>query len=123
MVARTEVQSLMRGLGARDVARLGIAIGCVAFLLALPLGRTIPSRAPWVPLAVGVLAIAAGIWAVSRGTRRLGWLAVAAGLLGIALGALATQASASNLHSVVSWNSLFTTMLIFAMSANIRNTS
>ena len=114
MVARTEVQSLMRGLGARDVARLGIAIGCVAFLLALPLGRTIPSRAPWVPLAVGVLAIAAGIWAVSRGTRRLGWLAVAAGLLGIALGALATQASSSNLHSVVSWNSLFTTMLIFA---------
>ena len=114
MVARTEVQSLMRGLGARDVARVGIVIGCVAFLLALPLGRTIPSRAPWAPLAVGVLAIAAGIWAVSRGTRRLGWLAVAAGLLGIALGALATQASATNLHSVVNWNSLFTTMLIFA---------
>ena len=114
MVARTEVQSLMRGLGARDVARVGIVIGCVAFLLALPLGRTIPSRAPWAPLAVGVLAIAAGIWAVSRGTRRLGWLAVAAGLLGIALGALATQASATNLHSVVNWNSLFTTMLIFS---------
>jgi general nucleoside transport system permease protein len=114
MVARTEVQALMRGVGPRDVARLGIALGCVAFLLALPLGGTIPSRAPWLPLAVGIVAAAAGLWAVSRGTRRLGWLAVASGVLGIALGTLATQAGAGNLHSVVNWRSLFTTMFVFA---------
>src|SRR5205807_465187 len=89
-------------------------LGCVAFLLALPLGQTVPTRAPWWPAVVGVLAIAAGIWAVSRGTRRLGWLAVAAGLLGIALGVLATRASSSNLHAVVDWSLLFTFMFVFA---------
>jgi ABC-type uncharacterized transport system permease subunit len=114
MAVRTEAQTLLRGIGPRDVARLGIVLGLIAFLLELPLGKTIPARAPWVPTAVGVLAIAGGIWAVSRGTRRLGWLAVGSGLLGIALGILATNASSNNLHAVVDWNSLFTTMFIFA---------
>ncbi len=114
MVARTEVQTLLRGFGPRDVARIGIVLGCIAFLLALPLGHTIPSRAPWWSVAVGIAAAGAGLWSATRGERRLGWLAVAAGLLGIALGTLATRASASNLHSVVDWRSLFTTMLIFA---------
>jgi len=58
--------------------------------------------------------MAAGIWAVSRGTRKLGWLAVAAGVVGIALGILATRASESNLHSVVDWSSLLAAMLVFA---------
>src|SRR5207248_9480675 len=112
MAARAEVQALRRGAGARDVARLGIVLGAIAFLLALPLGHTIPSRSPWPQLLVGIAAVAAGIWAVSRGIRRLGWLAVASGILGIALGILATQASSSNLHSVVDWRSLLTTMLL-----------
>ncbi len=114
MAVRTEAHALRRGVGPREVAQLGILLGCVAFLLALPLGRTIPTRAPWWPALVGVLAIGAGIWSVSRGIRRLGWLAVAAGLLGVALGILATNASSGNLHSVVNWTSLFTTMFVFA---------
>jgi simple sugar transport system permease protein len=114
MVARTEVQSLIRGITSRDVARVGILLGCVAFLLALPLGHTIPSRAPWWSVAVGICAVGAGLWAQARGTRKLGWLAVASGLLGMTLGTLATEASASNLHSVVNWDSLFSTMFIFA---------
>src|SRR5919201_1714239 len=84
--ARAEVAAFGRRAGPREVASLGILLGCVAFLLALPLGKTIPTREPLWPAIVGVLAVAAGIWAVTRGTRRLGWLAVAAGLVGIALG-------------------------------------
>jgi general nucleoside transport system permease protein len=112
VAARAE--TLQRGLGSRQVASVGIALGCVAFLLALPLGTTIPTRSPLWPTVVGVLAVAAGIWAVSRGTRRLGWLAVAAGVLGIALGVLATNASSSNLHTVVDWTLLFSFMFVFA---------
>ncbi len=114
MAARAEARAFARGVGPREVASFGIVLGCAAFLLALPLGKTILTRAPWWPAVVGVLAIAAGIWAVSRGTRRLGWLAVAAGLLGIALGVLATRASSSNLHTVVDWSLLFTFMFVFA---------
>jgi general nucleoside transport system permease protein len=112
VAARAE--TLQRGLGSRQVASVGIALGCVAFLLALPLGTTIPTRSPLWPTVVGVLGVAAGIWAVSRGTRRLGWLAVAAGALGIALGVLATNASSSNLHTVVDWTLLFSFMFVFA---------
>jgi general nucleoside transport system permease protein len=108
------VETLQRGAGPREVASFGIALGLVAFLLALPLGTTIPTRSPLWPTVVGVLAVAAGIWAVSRGTRRLGWLAVAAGILGIALGVLATQAGSSNLHTVVDWTLLFSFMFVFA---------
>ena len=114
MVARAETGALARGFGSREVASFGIALGCVAFLLALPLGKTIPTRSPLWPTVVGVLAVAAGIWAVSRGTRRLGWLAVASGILGIALGILATQASSANLHTVVDWTLLFSFMFVFA---------
>src|SRR5919201_736074 len=113
--ARAEVAAFGRRAGPREVASLGILLGCVAFLLALPLGKTIPTREPLWPAIVGVLAIAAGIWAVTRGTRRLGWLAVAAaGVLGIALGVLATHASSTNLHKVVDWTLLFSFMFFFA---------
>jgi general nucleoside transport system permease protein len=114
MAVRAETGALTRGFGSREVASFGIGLGCLAFLLALPLGNTIPTRSPLWPAVVGVLAVAAGIWAVSRGTRRLGWLAVAAGILGIALGVLATHAGSTNLHTVVDWTLLFSFMFVFA---------
>jgi simple sugar transport system permease protein len=111
MVARTDAQPRWRGIGPREVAALGIVAGCFAFFLALP---PISARAPWWPTVAGFLAIAAGIWAVSRGTRRVGWFAVAAGVLGIVFGVLATRASTGNLDQVVTWDSLFTGMFVFA---------
>jgi general nucleoside transport system permease protein len=111
MAARAEPRPLWRGIGVREVATLGIVLGCLAFLLALP---PITARAPWWPALAGVPAIAAGIWAVSRGAGRVGWFSVAAGILGIALGVLATQSSAGHLDSVVSWTPLFTAMFAFA---------
>jgi general nucleoside transport system permease protein len=114
MAVRAETLPRWRDNPARSVAVGGIVLGCLAFLLALPLGRHIPTREPWVPAAVGILAIAAGIWAVSRRAHRLGWLAVAAGVIGIGMGILATHAAAGNLHYVVSWTPLLSAMFIFA---------
>jgi general nucleoside transport system permease protein len=108
---RAEPRAVWRGLTPRETASLGIVLGCLAFLLALP---PITARAPWWPALVGIPAVGAGIWAVTSGVKRLGWLAVAAGILGTALGVLATNTSSSNLDYVVSWTPLFTAMLAFA---------
>src|SRR5206468_1377411 len=105
------VESLQRGSrvgGARQVAVVGIALGVVAFWLALP---PLHYRAVAVPIVVGVLAIAAGIAAVSRGERRAGWGAVAAGLLGIVGGVFATQATVPHLTAVITWSTLTAGML------------
>ncbi len=111
MAARAEAAPGRFGIGVREVAVVGILLGCLAFLLALP---PITARAPWWPALAGVPAIGAGIWSASRGARRLGWFAVAAGVLGIALGILATNASSGHLDYVVSWTPLFTAMFVFA---------
>ena len=74
----------------RHVAIGGIVVGLLAFWLTIP---PVNARNPWWPVLVGFFAIAAGIWAVSRGVRRAGWGAIAAGLVGIALVLLSTSAS------------------------------
>jgi general nucleoside transport system permease protein len=111
MVARTAVRPIWRGFTPREVGILGIFLGIFAFLLALP---PISSREPLWPTLVGLLAIAAGIWTLTRGVKRIGWFAISAGLLGAVLGVLATNTEASKLDSVVSWTPLFTQMLVFA---------
>jgi len=95
----------------RDVAVGGIVLGLLAFWLALP---PVNARDPWWPLLVGLLAIAAGIWSVSRGVRRAGWGAIAAGLIGIGMGILATRASEGNLTQVVVWSALLSSTLVWA---------
>jgi simple sugar transport system permease protein len=93
------------------VAISGIVLGALAFWLALP---PVSARAPWWPVLAGLLGVAAGIWAVSRGIRRAGWGAVAAGIIGVGLGILATRSSAGHLDRVVVWSALTTGMLIWA---------
>ena len=66
------------------------------------------------PLLVGLLAIACGIWAVTRGVRRMGWGAIAMGLIGIGLGVLATNSSNDHLTTVVSWGALIGSTLAWA---------
>jgi general nucleoside transport system permease protein len=110
MVARAETPR-WTGVSARQVAVGGIVLGCFAFLVALP---PITARAPWWPPLLGVLAIATGIWAVSRRAGRVGWFAVAAGILGIGLGIMATQAGSGHLDYVVTWAPLFSAMFVFA---------
>ena len=97
--------------GARGVGVLGIALGLLACWLALP---PFTVRTPIWPIAVAIPAIAAGIWAVTRGERRVGWGAVAAGALGIAGGLLATRSSLDNLEYVFSWSALAAATLRYA---------
>jgi ABC-type uncharacterized transport system permease subunit len=84
----------------RDPASTGyvaIGLGAFAAFLAIP---PIEARSPTWPIAIGVVAIALGIWTATRGRRRLGYGAAAAGLLGIGLGILATRSGTGNLGAV-----------------------
>ena len=99
-----------RACGAHAMGALGVVLGLRAFLLAIP---PFTARSPLWPVIVGVLAVAAGLWTVTRGRKRLGWWAVASGLLGIALGILATRSSTGNLDTVFRAD-LIASMLVFA---------
>jgi ABC-type uncharacterized transport system permease subunit len=95
----------------KAIGVFGILLGLLAFWLALP---PLATRSPVLPLLIGILAIAAGIYAVTRGAGRIGWGAVAAGVLGIALGLAATQSGETNLGLVVVWPALLGAMLRYA---------
>jgi ABC-type uncharacterized transport system permease subunit len=64
----------------RRLGSAGIALGALAFWLALP-PWTLRTVGP--SLALGIVAIACGIAAAPRGERRLGWGAIVVGVLGI----------------------------------------
>jgi simple sugar transport system permease protein len=110
---RARLESIVRRLprGTRAVAAAGIVVGLLAFWLSLP---PLTVRTFAAPIAVGLVAVAAGIWAVSRDERRIGWAAVAAGVLGIGGGVLATRSSEANLDTVVVWSALVAATLRFA---------
>jgi ABC-type uncharacterized transport system permease subunit len=100
-----------RVLQPRGIGALGIVLGVLASWLALP---PLTTRTVLWPILVGIVAVAAGIWALSRGAARVGWGAIAAGILGIALGALATRSSVGQLDSVVVWSALLASTLRYA---------
>jgi general nucleoside transport system permease protein len=92
-------------------ARAGVAVGLFAFVVALP---PFKARAEWVPALVGLLAVAIGVWVLSRGMRRDGWTAIGFGIVGIGLGLLSTKASVGNLNQVVVWSALLSATLVWA---------
>jgi general nucleoside transport system permease protein len=108
---RFESERVARWTRARQVGIVGLVLGILAFWLMLP---PVAARSPLASVLVGIPAVAAGIWAATRGERRLGYGAVAAGLLGIALGILATHASDDHLRQVVQWAPLLALMLVWA---------
>jgi ABC-type uncharacterized transport system permease subunit len=97
--------------GARAVAWIGILLGLLAFFVALP---PIMVRSPVWPFLLGLLGIAAGLWAVTRGVGRLAWGAIVLALLGIGLGYLATLSGEAKLSGVVVWSALLAAMLRYA---------
>jgi general nucleoside transport system permease protein len=102
----TAVTARVRGISLTDPKTIGIGgivLGAAAFWLALP---PLSARTSLWPIVIGILAIAAGIWAQSRDERKIGWGAIAAGILGIALGVLATRSSTAHLDQVVVWSAL-----------------
>jgi ABC-type uncharacterized transport system permease subunit len=99
------------GLAPRHVALAGIALGVLAWFVALP---PILARTPVPSVVLGLAGAAAGGYAVSRGDRRGGWGAVAAGVIGALGGIAATRSGTGHLEDVVTWSALIAAMLRFA---------
>jgi ABC-type uncharacterized transport system permease subunit len=103
--------SLPTWLTSARVGWAGIALGVLAFFVAVP---PITVRTPIVPIVLGLIGLAAGTWAAAGGERRIGWGAVAIAVLGAAGGVAATQSGVGNLERVVVWSALFAAMLRYA---------
>src|SRR3954462_4228659 len=95
----------------RSVGIIGLVVGALAFWLALP---PLSARTIIWPILVGLLAAMAGIWAYTRGERRIGASAAVVGVLGIALGIIATRSSVAHLDTVIVWGALFASMFRYA---------
>jgi general nucleoside transport system permease protein len=87
----------------RTIGIVGIALGVVAFWLALP---PVHARHVTATVIVGAFAIAAGAWTVAHEQRRIGWGAIASGIIGIVGGVLATRSSIGHLEIVIVWSAL-----------------
>ncbi|HSB39045.1 MAG TPA: ABC transporter permease [Gaiellaceae bacterium] len=92
------------------VGTVGIVLGVVAFVLAIP---PFTSRSPLWPILLGMVAVLFGIVCLSRGGGRVGGGAIAAGIAGGGLALLAMQSSVDNLNQVFT-ASLIASMLVFA---------
>jgi general nucleoside transport system permease protein len=124
MSARAEAPALTSRLSEpRSVAILGIALGALATWITLP---------PWsveaagVPIALGVLAAAAGLWALTRDERKLGIAAILAGAAGAAAGVWLQTRDGEALDAIFSVGLLaatlrFATPLVFAAIGGIFN--
>jgi simple sugar transport system permease protein len=100
-----------RTLSARHVAWAGIALGLLAWFIALPpilLRTAVPS------LVLAAAAVGVGAWAVGRDEKRPGWGAIAAGVTGGAGAVAATRSGTGHLEDVITWSALFAAMLRFA---------
>jgi simple sugar transport system permease protein len=89
----------------------GVALGVLAFFLAVPPATV---RTAVVPILLGVLAVAAGAFALRERRLRLGWGAVAAGVIGAVGGVAATKSGVGNLDKVVVWGALLAATLRYA---------
>jgi ABC-type uncharacterized transport system permease subunit len=100
------------------VGALGVALAAVGVWLMLPpLGdnlRAETGAVAVIPVALGLLGAAAGIWTLTRGERRWGWGAILAGVLGVVLGLAAAKASMSHNEAVFVWSSLLAATLRWA---------
>jgi simple sugar transport system permease protein len=100
-----------RVLQARYTGWAGIALGFVAWFIALPPALV---RTPVPSILIGLLAITAGAWAIGGDEQRLGWGAIAAGLVGGTGAVAATQSGTGNLQDVVAWSALIAATLRYA---------
>jgi ABC-type uncharacterized transport system permease subunit len=100
-----------RAVNARHAGWAGVALGLIAWFIALP---PILARTPVPSILIGLLAMTAGGWAIAGGERKLGWGAVAAGLIGGAGAVASTQSGVGNLEDVVTWSALVAATLRYA---------
>jgi simple sugar transport system permease protein len=110
-ISPSRVERLNEIFSARNIAIVGIILGLLAAFFTLP---PVLSRSATVPLLLGILAVACGIWAVSRDVKRPGYGAIAAGLFGITLGLVVLQSSTTHLKDVFTWGTLLAATLRYA---------
>jgi general nucleoside transport system permease protein len=96
---------------ARGLGIISIALGLLAFWVALP---PLTTRSVAVPVALGLGGVAAGLWAWRQGKTRLGWTGVCIALLGLLGGVFASRAAEANLEVVITWSALTAATLRFA---------
>ena len=95
----------------RAVGIAGIVFDVLAVLVALP---PLEARNLTVPVTVGFLGLACGVWALGGGEKRLGWIVVAGATMAIPVGSLATRSGVGNLETVFVWSALIAATLRFA---------
>jgi ABC-type uncharacterized transport system permease subunit len=110
-VSASTVAASRIGVSARTAGWVGIALGMVAAYVALP---PIMIRTSVVSLLLAAAGVAAGVYAMREGERRLGWIAVAVAVLGAILAVMAVKSGESNLERVFVWSALTAGMLRFA---------
>jgi ABC-type uncharacterized transport system permease subunit len=101
----------VRAVNARHAGWAGIALGFVAWFIALPPALV---RTPIPSILIGLLAMVAGAWAVRGDEKRLGWGAVVTGVVGAAGAVASTQSGVGNLKDVVTWSALVAATLRYA---------
>jgi ABC-type uncharacterized transport system permease subunit len=99
------------GVPARAAAWVGLALGALAWFVALP---PLMIRSPVPSLLIAALGAAAGAYAIREGDRRVGWLAVVACVIGAIGAVVATKSGEGNLDRVFVWSALIAAMLRFA---------
>jgi general nucleoside transport system permease protein len=90
---------------------VSIVLAVLAFWIALP-PRTV--RSELVPIVIGLIGVAAGLYSWRKGETRLGWTAVILCLLGMLGGVLAAHAAVENLKVVITWSAVIAATLRFA---------
>jgi ABC-type uncharacterized transport system permease subunit len=103
--------SPMSAVNPRRAGWAGVALGFVAWFIALPPALV---RTPVPSILIGLLAMTAGAWAIYGGEKRLGWGAVVAGLIGGAGAVASTQSGTEHLEDVVTWSALIAATLRYA---------
>jgi general nucleoside transport system permease protein len=116
VIARTERfyrgrTSWDRLVAPRSIGIAGIVLDIVALWVALP---PVTVRSVLLPVLLAICAIAAGIWAFTRGERRVGGGAVVGALVAVGCAILATHAHAGNLEGVFVWSALIAATLRWA---------
>jgi ABC-type uncharacterized transport system permease subunit len=105
------VAAVRAGPAPRPVGWAGVALGAIAWYIALP---PLLVRTPVPSLLLALAAVAAGVFALRGDERRLGGGAIAAGVLGGVGAVVATESGEGNLEDVFVWSALFAAMLRFA---------
>ncbi len=97
--SQTPLDRLRRLGEARSLAIIGIWLGVLAVWLSVP---PFTIRALVVPAAAAVLGASLGLWALTRGERKLGWWAIGVALLAILVALWFQSEESAELESVFS---------------------